>query len=222
MIVLPTIAPSILAADHINLQSFITQCIKQSANNLWLHCDIMDGHFVPNLSFGPQTVKAIRNKFEFIFLDIHLMIEQPELYIDAFIKAGSNLISFHIETTNVFQAIQKCKKWNTKIGICINPHTDICVLEPILNQVDMVTVMSVNPGFGGQTFIQSSYEKIQWLTKYRKKKQLSYLIQVDGGVTRCHINALKTSGVDIIVIGSGIFNSKCEIILNKVMTILYS
>ena len=218
---LPTVAPSILAADPINLKAFINQCIK-CESNLWLHCDIMDAHFVPNLSFGPHTIKAIRTQFKHIFLDVHLMLERPDRYIDTFAQSGADLISFHIEAnSNPQETIKRCKKLDIKVGICIKPHTDIHDLIPLLKNLDIVTVMSVEPGFSGQSFIELSHKKIAWLKTYRQKNQLRFLIQVDGGITLSHIKFLVTSGADILTIGSSIFNTHKEVILDKLLIRLH-
>lgn len=200
----PILAPSLLAANFTRLGDEITECL--SSDIKWLHCDIMDGHFVPNISFGPFIVDAIRQAAPNAFLDVHLMIEEPDQYIDHFSKAGANLITVHSETCpHLHRTIQHIKSRNCLAGVAINPATSIDLLYPILPEVDMVLVMSVNPGFGGQSFIESTYQKIYKLNAIRKQLNLSYLIEVDGGVQKENATKLIQKGTDVLVTGSSVF-----------------
>lgn len=203
---LPRLAPSILAADFSNLGEEIQQC--KSAGATWIHCDIMDGHFVPNISYGPFVVAAVRRTAPEMFLDVHLMIEEPDRYIDPFIDAGSNLISVHYEACpHLHRTLQQIKQKGALAGVAINPATSTRLLEPILNVADLILVMSVNPGFGGQSFIENSFRKIEELVQMRKDAGAEFLIEVDGGVSLENIQKLSEVGVDILVAGSTVFRS---------------
>lgn len=203
---LPRLAPSILAADFSKLGEEIQQC--KSAGVSWIHCDIMDGHFVPNISYGPFVVTAVRKSAPDMFLDVHLMIEEPERYIDPFIEAGSNLVSVHYETCpHLHRTLQQIKQKGALAGVAINPATSTRLLEPILNVADLILVMSVNPGFGGQSFIENSFRKIEELVQMRKDAEADFLIEVDGGVSLENIQKLTEIGVDILVAGSTVFRS---------------
>lgn len=204
---LPIVAPSILAADFSKLESNITDTLEGGAS--WIHCDIMDGHFVPNISFGPGIVKHVDKIAPDAFVDVHLMIENPDNYTDAFVEAGADLISVHFETCpHLHRSIQKIKSHGIMAGVAINPATSLHVIEPILEYVDMVVIMSVNPGFGGQSFIESSYDRLQELADIRETGEYSFLIQVDGGVNLKNIQKVADSGADILVAGSSVFSAK--------------
>lgn len=204
---LPVVAPSILAADFTNLESDISKAIDGGAT--WIHCDIMDGHFVPNISFGPNIVKQVSKISPDAFIDTHLMIENPDQYIDAFVEAGSDLISVHFEATkHLHRSIQKIKSHGIMAGVAINPATSLYSIEPILEYVDMVVIMSVNPGFGGQSFIESSYTRLQELADLREAGEHGFLIQVDGGVNLKNIIKVAEAGTDILVAGSSVFSAK--------------
>ncbi|MEQ9265212.1 MAG: ribulose-phosphate 3-epimerase [Balneolaceae bacterium] len=204
---LPIVAPSILAADFSKLESNIIDTLEGGAS--WIHCDIMDGHFVPNISFGPGIVKHVDKIAPDAFVDVHLMIENPDNYTDAFVEAGADLISVHFETCpHLHRSIQKIKSHGIMAGVAINPATSLHVIEPILEYVDMVVIMSVNPGFGGQSFIESSYERLQELADIRETGEYSFLIQVDGGVNLKNIQKVADSGADILVAGSSVFSAK--------------
>ncbi len=203
----PILAPSLLAADFARLGEEIQTCLDTDIQ--WLHCDIMDGHFVPNISFGPFIVDTIRDAAPDVFLDVHLMIENPDRYIESFANAGANMISVHQETCpHLHNTIQKIKEVNCMSGVVINPATSVDLLYPILPDVDMVLVMSVNPGFGGQSFIESSLQKIYKLNAIREQMNLHYLIEVDGGVNAENCTKLIRKGADILVAGSSVFKKK--------------
>lgn len=203
----PILAPSLLAADFTRLGEEINDCL--SANIEWLHCDIMDGHFVPNISYGPFIVEAIRRAAPDTFLDIHLMIENPGKFVVPFSKAGANMITVHQETCpHLHSTIQHIKSTGCRAGVAINPATPVDLLYPILPEVDMVLVMSVNPGFGGQSFIESSYQKVYKLNEIRKQMNMTYLIEVDGGVGSKNATKLIQKGADVLVAGSSVFKAE--------------
>ncbi|MBD3617631.1 MAG: ribulose-phosphate 3-epimerase [Gracilimonas sp.] len=203
---LPILAPSILAADFSKLGANIEDAVKGGAS--WIHCDIMDGHFVPNISFGPSVVKAAKKSAPEAFLDVHLMIENPDDYVEGFVEAGADLISVHYETCpHLHRSIQNIKKYGLMSGVVVNPATSLHNIEPILEEVDLVLIMSVNPGFGGQSFIESSYEKLKQLAQLREEKELSFLIQVDGGVNLKNIQKVADAGADVLIAGSSVFSA---------------
>jgi ribulose-phosphate 3-epimerase len=200
----PILAPSLLAADFTRLGDEIDDCLTSGIR--WLHCDIMDGHFVPNISYGPFIVDAMRRAAPNTFLDVHLMIEDPDSYIEPFSDAGANLITVHQETCpHLHRTLQHIKSAGCQTGVAINPATPVDLLYPILPDVDMVLVMSVNPGFGGQSFIESSYQKIYKLDAIRDQLGLDFLIEVDGGVTSQNATQLVRKGADVLVAGSSVF-----------------
>lgn len=203
----PVLAPSLLAADFTRLGEEISLCKKSNIN--WLHCDIMDGHFVPNISYGPFVVEAIRRAAgDDMFLDVHLMIEEPDRYIANFSDAGANMITVHYETCpHLHSTIQHIHSNNCRAGVAINPATSVDLLLPVLDQIDMVLVMSVNPGFGGQSFIESSYKRIYKLDAIRKQLNHTYMIEVDGGVDANNATKLIQKGTDVLVAGSSVFKN---------------
>ncbi|MBO6523581.1 MAG: ribulose-phosphate 3-epimerase [Balneolaceae bacterium] len=204
---LPVLAPSILAADFTNLESDVKAALKGGAN--WIHCDIMDGHFVPNISFGPNVVKQLSKVAPDAFIDSHLMIENPDQYIDLFVEAGSELISVHYEVCNhLHRTVQKIKSHGIMAGVAINPATSLHNIEPVLGDIDMVVLMSVNPGFGGQSFIEDSYDRLRELSDIRESGEYGFLIQVDGGVNLKNITKVAKAGADILVAGSAVFSAK--------------
>lgn len=203
---LPILAPSILAANFSKLGEELNTCSDAGIN--WLHCDIMDGHFVPNISYGPGIVSAVRQTVPDVFLDVHLMIENPDQYIEDFADAGADLISVHYEVCpHLHRTIQNIKDHGCMTGVVINPATSVELLRPILPDVDLALIMSVNPGFGGQTFIESSYNKVEQLRNLRSELQADFLIEIDGGVGTKNIQKLVQKGVDVLVAGSSVFKT---------------
>lgn len=199
------IAPSILSADISKLGEDIKMLDQGGAD--WIHVDVMDGHFVPNLTFGPNVVTSAKNNTD-LPIDVHLMVEEPEKMIAGFIKAGATGLSVHAEVTkNLHHVMQKIKESNVKAGVVINPGTPVSFIEPVLPLVDMVLVMTVNPGFGGQTFIEEMTQKIEALDTYRTKHNTDFLIQVDGGVNEETIQLCHKAGADVFVAGSNIFGA---------------
>lgn len=200
------IAPSILSADFANLQRDI-ELVEENQVDV-LHVDIMDGHFVPNITFGPNVVAAIR-PFTKLPLDCHLMIEQPERYVEAFANAGADLINVHVEATpHIHRVLQLIKSFGVKAAVTINPGTPVNAIEPVLSLVDMVLVMTVNPGFGGQKFLPECLEKVTALAEIRRSKGYTYEIEVDGGVTDQTIGACRDAGADVFVAGSYIYDAE--------------
>ncbi len=202
---MPILAPSILAADFTNLSQQIRVVEMGGADNI--HCDIMDGHLVPNISFGPFIVEAVK-RITKLPLDVHLMIENPDKYIEAFIKAGASSIFVHFEEdVHLISTVNKIKKLGAKAGVVINPSTPVKFLRDIVEFVDLVLVMSVNPGFGGQTFIKNSLRKIKETVKLRSEMNADFLIEVDGGINLKNAEEILKAGCDVFVIGSSIFKA---------------
>jgi len=200
------IAPSILAADFTRLGEEI-QAVEAAGAD-WIHADIMDGHFVPNITFGPMVVEAVRRVTR-LPIDVHLMISEPERYIADFAKAGADYISVHVETCiHLHRTVQLIRDAGARPGVVLNPATPLEALRWILEYTDLVLVMSVNPGFGGQAFISNSIEKIQRLRQMITEKRLSTLIEIDGGVSDKTIADIAAAGADVFVAGSAIFGSR--------------
>jgi len=203
--IMKLLAPSILAADFSNLAQQIRMAEMGGAD--WIHCDIMDGKFVPNISFGPLVVNTVRGITK-LPIDVHLMIEKPDNFLEDFVKAGADFITVHQEeVVHLNRTINKIKELGAKAGVVINPATPVNTLTDILEFVDMVLVMSVNPGFGGQKFIESTLNKIKELASIRKEKSYNFLIEVDGGVDAGNIQKISKAGCDIFVAGSSVFGA---------------
>jgi ribulose-phosphate 3-epimerase len=199
------LAPSILAADFSNLSQQIR--LVELAGADWIHCDIMDGHFVPNITFGPVLVNSVKRCTK-LPIDVHLMIENPENYLESFIIAGANYITVHQETAiHLNRIIARIKELGAKAGIAINPSTPICFLKDIAEYVDLILIMSVNPGFGGQIFVPNSIKKIKETVKLRGNLSANFLIEVDGGIDNHNALSILEAGCDVFVAGTSIFNA---------------
>jgi len=197
------IASSILNSDFSNLSQQIRSTEIGGAD--WIHCDIMDGKFVPNLTFGPVVVQAVR-KITKLPVDVHLMIKDPDALLEKFIEAGANCVTVHQEeVVHLNRTLTRIKELGAKAGVAINPATPIATLVDVLNIVDLVLIMSVNPGYGGQKFIQSSIRKVQELNDLRTKTSSNFLIEIDGGISKNNIKELANAGCDVFVVGNSIF-----------------
>lgn len=199
------IAPSLLASNFLNLQSECTMLNESVAD--WYHLDVMDGRFVPNISFGPMLVEFFRKATNKV-CDVHLMIEEPGNYAEAFKKAGADILSVHIEACpHLHRNIQQIKSLGMQAGVAINPHTPVEALQDVLADIDMVCMMSVNPGFGGQSFIPHTIHKIKQLRKMIDEQSLHVKIEVDGGVTLENAKSIIDAGADVLVAGNTVFKS---------------
>ena len=200
------IAPSVLAADFANLQRDIEMINTSDAD--WFHIDIMDGVFVPNISFGMPVLRDI-TKHASKPIDVHLMIVDPDRYIQTFADLGANILTVHYEAcTHLHRTLQAIKNAGMKAGVALNPHTPITLLEDVIRDIDLVCVMSVNPGFGGQKFIENTYDKVAALKTFITKKDAATLIEIDGGVTSKNASQLIEKGADVLVAGSYVFKAE--------------
>ena len=200
------IAPSVLAADFTNLRAEIDMVNASEAD--WFHLDVMDGRFVPNITFGMMIIEAIR-KMATKPLDVHLMIVEPEKYIESFRKAGADVITVHYEVCpNLHRTLQQIRATGAKVGVALNPHTPVTVLEDVLEMLDLVCLMSVNPGFGGQKFIYQTLNKIRKLRTMMDERNLDCHIEIDGGVGLQNVEVILQAGADVLVAGSSVFNAE--------------
>jgi ribulose-phosphate 3-epimerase len=201
----PIIAPSVLAADFANIEREIHMINQSQAD--WIHIDIMDGVFVPNISFGIPVTEAIKRHAQKP-MDVHLMIVQPERYVEAFQKAGAAIISVHVEACpHLHRNLQQIKSLGCQAGVAINPHTSVNALEEIIQDIDVVCMMSVNPGFGGQKFIENTFQKVQRLKELITRSGAKTLIEIDGGVNLQNAKPLMEAGADILVAGNFVFSA---------------
>jgi ribulose-phosphate 3-epimerase len=199
------IAPSILSADFANIQREVEMLNASEAD--FIHVDIMDGVFVPNISFGFPVMEAIK-KYATKPLDVHLMIVNPDQYLEAFKKAGAEVISVHYEACNhLHRTLQAIRQLGCKVGVALNPHTSVELLEDVIEEIDLVCMMSVNPGFGGQKFIHNTYSRVKKLKSIIERRGATTLIEIDGGVNQSNAPLLKEAGADVLVAGSFVFSS---------------
>jgi len=202
---MPIIAPSVLAADFGNLKRDIEMLNRSEAE--WIHLDVMDGVFIPYISYGMPVIKTIDELTDKV-LDVHLMIVQPERYISTFREVGADVLTVHYEaSTHLHRTIQHIKDEGMKAGVALNPHTPVYLLEDIIKEIDLLLIMSVNPGFGGQKFIQHTYEKIVQATELIDRKNADVLIEVDGGVGPGNAAQLSQLGADVLVAGNAVFSA---------------
>ena len=202
---MPIIAPSLLSADFLRLNDECKMLNESQAD--WFHLDVMDGRFVPNISFGLPIIEHIRKATKKV-CDVHLMIEEPEKYAEAFKNAGADILSVHIETCNhLHRNIQQIKSLGMKAGVALNPHTSVSLLSDILQDIDVVLLMSVNPGFGGQKFIPYTLEKIKQVRSMIAERKLNVHIEIDGGVTLENASSIVSAGADVLVAGNTVFKS---------------
>jgi ribulose-phosphate 3-epimerase len=200
------LAPSVLSADLLKLERQVETVIKNGAD--FIHVDVMDGHFVPNITFGPGMVSTLK-RISKLPLDVHLMISDPDKYIPAFVAAGASILTVHQEmNAHLHSSIQKIKQHKVKAGVALNPATDLYTLFPLLAELDLILLMTVNPGFGGQKFIKMVLDKIRTLAEIKRKYHHHFLIEVDGGIDGNTIPAVVKAGAEVLVMGSAIFKQK--------------
>lgn len=201
------IAPSLLASDFSRFGKEAARVAASGAE--WLHLDIMDGQFVPNISFGPAVVRAVRPFAKNLFFDVHLMCGQPEILLEPFVKAGADQLTVHVELAEkVPQLLWKIKSLGLKVGLAVNPPTAIAAAAPFLDKIDLLLVMTVNPGFGGQSFIHECLPKIQQAEAWRRERKLNYRIEVDGGITNATAAECARAGADTFVAGTSLFGAR--------------
>lgn len=199
------LAPSILSANPLSIGADIRALEGQED---WVHVDIMDGHFVPNLTYGPSLVAALRKGFPQAFIDVHIMVEPAEVFLDIFTAVKPNTLTVHVEATpHIHRTLQKIRSAGVRPGVTLNPGTPLALIEPVLNMVDLVLVMAVNPGFGGQRFIPEVLEKVKSLVRLRSVHSYDYLIEIDGGVNADNAGDLVQSGCDVLVAGNAVFGA---------------
>ena len=215
------LAPSLLSANFANLENDIKLLEENGIN--YLHLDVMDGNFVPNISFGPGIIKSIR-KISKLKFDVHLMIENCDMFIEDFVDAGADIITVHSEATkHLHRSIQNIKSYEIKAGVALNPSTSLSTLDYILDDIDLVLIMSVNPGFGGQSFIEAMKDKLKELAKIKKEKNLDFIIAIDGGVKTTNVEKIAKLGAELIVSGSDVFKApSIEDRIKEYKTILQS